>query len=702
MPSNLRIYLYAVIVGGMSLLPFSIFQIDSTSILFIVVIGIIAGLLDRFLIELPNGTFFSGTLAFTATTLIYIGIHEAILVEFIAFLISTPFFNRNWIKSLYNLSQYMLCTWVSGLILLLIGGQIGIFTFYDIPRILMIMASYQILNTAMLSVILSVLQKRRFTEVFIATIEDSFFGYISNAIIGVFLYYLYPLVNLTTFFITSLFIAITLLVLRYSFGLFIKLRKTYLATLEKITFLKEMKMNAVKEGHANRVGQIARELAERLKLSQEEVDNIHYAALLHDIGKDYLSESLFKKKSTRTLEEESENQRHVEIGAQMVQEIHGLTKTSNFILYHHEHWDGSGYPLGKKGDDIPLGARIISLANQYDHILSDNKILDKKKTFEKKAGTILDPTLVDLFVSYSAFSVDEHFVNNDNLQDTLLEKVVIEQTKKKFEESILLREFGDNINGKYTNGQFYDHLNQPIKIPAQPLVLQLIEQSNKTRNKVRDFIEDTESGKIFDVYCIPVDDGVHIMLFDVTHILEYEKDQEKRVRKLYRDVIYSATQGKLLIEDSDNVSDISGELLIEHKIKELHDVTQSRMEVQSVLEKENIPKKEAFSILLCLSEVTTNVLKHANDGCLKLYKEGNLLKIHVKDTGDGIKLEDLPKTTLLVGYSSRKSLGQGFNILLKFMERVILNTSSQGTTIILEKKLEQNEEKVLDKNNTVS
>jgi putative nucleotidyltransferase with HDIG domain len=691
MPRNLRMYLYVVIVCGMSLFPFSILQLNGTNILLVAVIGILAGLLDRFLIELPNGTYFSGTLAFTATTLVYIGIYEAILVEIIAFLISTPFYNRNWIKNLYNLSQYMLCTWISGLLFLLIGGQIGLFTFYDIPRILIVMASYQVINSAMLSVILSVLQQRRYVEVLVATVGDSFFGYISNITIGLFLYYLYPLVTPQTFLITSFFIAITFLVLRYAFNLFIKLRKTYLATLEKITFLKEMKMHDVKEGHANRVGQIAREIAERLKLSQEEIDNIHYAALLHDIGKDYLSETLFQKKSSRTIEEETENQKHVEIGAQMVQEIYGLTNTSNFILYHHERWDGSGYPSGKEADAIPLGARIISLANEYDHILSNDKILEKRKSFENKAGTVLDPALVDLFVSYATFSMENHQVKEENLQEILLEKVVIEQTKKKFKESTLLRDFGENINSTFKNGHFYDYLNQPIKIPAQDHVLELVEHSINSNNKARDFMEDVESGTIYDVYCVPKEDGAQIMMFDVTHILEYEKNQEKRVRKLYRDVIYSATQGKLLLEDSLNNSDLTGMVLFESIISEPKHISQIRMEVQTLLRKENFRTKDIFPILVCLSEVTTNVLKHANDGYMKLCMDGNLIKIYVKDTGDGIKLEDLPKSTLLAGYSSRKSLGQGFNILLKFMDRVILNTSSAGTSIVLEKKLHVNE-----------
>lgn len=70
---------------------------------------------------------------------------------------------------------------------------------------------------------------------------------------------------------------------------------------------------------------------------------------------------------------------------------------------------------------------------------------------------------------------------------------------------------------------------------------------------------------------------------------------------------------------------------------------------------------------------------------MKIYKDGNVLKVYVRDTGDGIKLEDLPRSTLLAGYSSRKSLGQGLNILLKFMDRVFLSTNSQGTTLVLEK-----------------
>jgi putative nucleotidyltransferase with HDIG domain len=157
-------------------------------------------------------------------------------------------------------------------------------------------------------------------------------------------------------------------------------------------------------GHSERVGASSRELALRIGMSTAEADVVARAGLLHDIGKIGIPEGLLRKPGPLTPEEWSIMRRHPVIGAQIVAPFEFFTTGALVIRHHHERFDGSGYPDGLAGSSIPLGARIVAIADVYDALTSDRPYRPAMSAetalaeIRGQAGRGFDGELVQVFV----------------------------------------------------------------------------------------------------------------------------------------------------------------------------------------------------------------------------------------------------------------------------------------------------------------
>ncbi len=156
--------------------------------------------------------------------------------------------------------------------------------------------------------------------------------------------------------------------------------------------------------HVENTVHFATEIAKGLNLPKEDVELIKQAAMLHDLGKIGISENILLKKGKLNKKEFDEIKKHPQIGADIIRPIQFLHGLIPFIFYHHERWDGKGYPSGIKGEDIPLGARVIAIADVYQALISDrpyHKAFTKEKAVEiikKASGTQFDPRIVNIFL----------------------------------------------------------------------------------------------------------------------------------------------------------------------------------------------------------------------------------------------------------------------------------------------------------------
>ncbi|MEB3206555.1 MAG: HD-GYP domain-containing protein [Vampirovibrionales bacterium] len=158
-------------------------------------------------------------------------------------------------------------------------------------------------------------------------------------------------------------------------------------------------------GHSRAVALYATHLCSALQLEGETIEHIRLAALLHDIGKIGISESILNKEGPLTPAEWQIMKQHPVIGARKIlSPLAGLTPILPYVEHHHEHWDGSGDPMGLAGEQIPLGARIVAIVDAY-HALTSRRCyreaLSKPQAvtiLRNGAGSTWDPTLMEIFL----------------------------------------------------------------------------------------------------------------------------------------------------------------------------------------------------------------------------------------------------------------------------------------------------------------
>lgn len=158
------------------------------------------------------------------------------------------------------------------------------------------------------------------------------------------------------------------------------------------------------KGHSQRVSEYSAAIARELGYSEEEIANVRYVALMHDIGKIGIPDAILKKPDRLDAEEFATMKQHVTIGAGILHENHMINDLEIGARYHHEKFDGSGYAEGLKGENIPEIARIIGLADTYD-AMTTNRVYRKRLTdqeviteLRENSGTQFDPKLVELFL----------------------------------------------------------------------------------------------------------------------------------------------------------------------------------------------------------------------------------------------------------------------------------------------------------------
>jgi putative nucleotidyltransferase with HDIG domain len=183
-----------------------------------------------------------------------------------------------------------------------------------------------------------------------------------------------------------------------------RIQETYDQTLEALGAALDLRDGAT-AGHSGRVAQYALKIAEAMGCSQGQLHEMTRGAYLHDIGKIGIPDGILLKDSPLSRQEVEVMRNHVAIGYQFVKRIGFLAPAAEIVLAHQERFDGGGYPLGLRGNEIPLGARIFAVADTFDAMTSDRpyrKALPVEAAFEeiqREAGCQFDPEVVRVFLS---------------------------------------------------------------------------------------------------------------------------------------------------------------------------------------------------------------------------------------------------------------------------------------------------------------
>ncbi|MCK4309253.1 MAG: HD domain-containing protein [Candidatus Atribacteria bacterium] len=404
MPLKLKIYIGIITASAIALFIYLMPSLPSLSniwpvLIFFLAISIFAEFIP---VDLPMAG--SITIGFPVDFVIILvyGPALAMLISAISAIISEVLEKKtSWYKIIFNASQYALSVGVAGFTYQYIGGVVGFQNFFKfaLPAALCAL-TYCVINSILVAMVISLSRETRITTVWRLNMKEMIPSYLAEAPMG----FLMAIVYVEVGIIGILLFFLPLLLARRSFELYTKMRKVYLDTIRALAAAIDAK-DPYTKGHSERVAETSVALAQKLNLSDRDIENIEYTALLHDIGKIGIADNILGKKSSLTDKEFDKIKEHTVMGAKIIEPVDFLKNSYKAIYHHHERYNGKGYPDGIKSEDIPILARIIAVADAYDAMgsdrpyrkkLSHNKILRELK---EQSGKQFDPEIVKALIS---------------------------------------------------------------------------------------------------------------------------------------------------------------------------------------------------------------------------------------------------------------------------------------------------------------
>ncbi|MDI6617396.1 MAG: HD-GYP domain-containing protein [Clostridiales bacterium] len=309
-------------------------------------------------------------------------------------------FNTPAYKTLFNISLINICFIVSSQIYEACGGRYGNPEMKDVIfPIFLFGIVFWILNWALLCLLMHYWRDMRFSSVIFQNSKVVFLGIICMIPLGIIILEAYKAYG----YIGVLVIFGPIMLARYSFVMYSNMKKAYVDTVKALSLAIEAK-DKYTEGHSMRVFEYAEKIARNMKYSEEHIENLRIASLLHDIGKIGIPEAILNKPGRLSEDEYAVIKQHPVIGANIIKDVDALKKSPKIVRWHHERYDGKGYPDGIGGDDIPLDAYIISIADAFDAMRSDRpyrRAMTKSQAvniIKDERGKQFHPKVADVFL----------------------------------------------------------------------------------------------------------------------------------------------------------------------------------------------------------------------------------------------------------------------------------------------------------------
>ncbi|MHB8513667.1 MAG: HD-GYP domain-containing protein [Actinomycetota bacterium] len=373
----------------------------------VALLALLFALAEWFPVMLPRGAAYSVSFVVSLAAVVTQGPAGAVLTA------SAGTFNLRGIKRhpapiasrLFNGSNFIICTGAAALVYRGLGGPIGRSLINTPGRAaLPVIAATGlnfVLNTSLVAVMLCLATpKRRFRATPLAIWRTEFAqllpGYLAFALLGLLLGMLYEQVDAAA----MIFALVPLLVARSAFGAAARMQHAYESTVETLISAIEAKDQYTKD-HAGRVSRLTEMVAREYGIRGERLRTIRLAALMHDVGKLGVPTALLVKPGKLTADEYHAMKDHPAVGHELVKEIGILGDVLDGIRHHHERMDGSGYPDGLRGDEIPLSARIIMVCDAFDSMTSTRAYRQSKAMqsaldeLRRCAQSQFDPRAID-------------------------------------------------------------------------------------------------------------------------------------------------------------------------------------------------------------------------------------------------------------------------------------------------------------------
>lgn len=365
---KLSLYLSIVIGAGVLLEIVSLFHLDFSlsQLVPFFIFSLLAFLLELMPVYLQGGVALSISFTLVYAVLLLFSPYFATSVAFLCMFFAT--IKSPYYASLFNASQYALSAFLSGKVFQMLGGyelSWQSLPFYGVAAVSILV--FFVSNTFLVGGVVSLNQGaplRLFWRE--KNIREILFQYFALFPFSLLLYLVYTYIGywgIILFFFP-------LMVARYSFKLFADTKKNHLQLLQALIAALDAR-DSYTAGHSSRVAELSLQIAEHLHLPPQKREALEYAAVLHDVGKLGIQDSILTKQGELSEDEHSLVCEHPEIGYKILGEVDFLQEAAQIVLAHHERMDGSGYPEGKKGEEIPIEARIVGAADVFDALTSD-------------------------------------------------------------------------------------------------------------------------------------------------------------------------------------------------------------------------------------------------------------------------------------------------------------------------------------------
>lgn len=288
----------------------------------------------------------------------------------------------------------------SVLVIALTGWTYG-FISNQILAFLMAVMIYFILVVTFISLNGVTTTRTSFIETWISVSRTLFINYFTLSLLTYLLTYLIGRTTIEWKLFSVLMFFVPVMLVSYAFKLSIDIKQSYLNTVKTIARAIEAKDPYMK-GHSEHVSELTLAMGRELPIPERELQKLQYVALLHDVGKIGVPEEILNKPGALLPEQFEKVRKHSKLGAEIIKKIKFLSYKSDIVLYHHEKYDGSGYPAGLNGEEIPLESRIIAVADAYNAMITERPFRlaktpeDAVEEMEHLSGEQFDPNIVKI------------------------------------------------------------------------------------------------------------------------------------------------------------------------------------------------------------------------------------------------------------------------------------------------------------------
>ncbi len=360
----LKIYVYVVFLIGLSIFLYILISYKNISLLGVVLFGMLIFIADNLSAPLPKTGSVSVNFGISLASLILFGPSTAIIVTFISIFNIREIIKRiPYYRHIFNAGQYLISMGIASLVFELMYNR-EVSNFFNPVNLSYILAAAYIfffLNTILTAGAISISEGIGLANVWIFNFAWLIPFQLFLAAMAIAISFLYRLYGPFTLLFTSL----PLIIAQYTYLLRVKERRALLNSIMQIVKIVEAK-DPYTAGHSVRVAEYSEKIARELKLNEYDIELLINLANLHDLGKIQIDLSILNKPGKFNQEDWEEVKKHPVVGYDIVKEITFLKSEAKSILYHHERIDGSGYPYGVKGEEIPLFAKILAVADSYD------------------------------------------------------------------------------------------------------------------------------------------------------------------------------------------------------------------------------------------------------------------------------------------------------------------------------------------------